>query len=386
VRQYRYTISYYDRRGRRLDSSAVDPDWSGALEAARFAAVRRGLLAPGASARGSVEPIWDEPGRGPVVAAFRASVQIPADDGAEVEDFACTIPRDYVRGYAENGANALVARGLLAQGEVYQFLVSAYPAASATSVSAAALDGGTLSVTELDIEFEVAERPVAPLLAGSMPCGSASDDEALIPVFVPQAVTAKALEACRAAKTVETGGVLIGHLRRAGPGPDVSVEVTAQIPVMPGAGTSGNLDFTPSTWTRVSSVIDLRCRGEIPVGWWHFHPHWCRTCPAEKQAVCRLATDFFSAQDVVLHGNCFPKAFQVGLLFTERAGGMSAAMFGWHQGVIVARPFHVLAGNAESAAGGQATATEGCGPSTPRQSQLLPRARAPKRAKQEARS
>ena len=60
--------------------------------------------------------------------------------------------------------------------------------------------------------------------------------------------------------------------------------------------------------------------------------------------MCTAANPFFSVEDVHLHATCFPSAHQVALLVSDStaAGGLTSSMFGWFQGQVVPRGFHVL--------------------------------------------
>jgi hypothetical protein len=161
---------------------------------------------------------------------------------------------------------------------------------------------------------------------------------------------------------VETGGVLVGRLRRDG-GPHAApaalfVEITAQVPAPHTQAQSTKLTFTAETWAAVQAAITLRRQGELMLGWWHFHPDFCRLrrCPAERRAGCAGASPFFSAEDVHLHATCFPSAYHVALLVSDSTpDGMSWSLFGWSQGMVTARSFHVLADSPTATGGSHAT-------------------------------
>jgi hypothetical protein len=339
---FRYTIEYFRDAGDRVGTVAIEPDWSAALECAQFLGIRRGTLpARSATPAGVIEPVWHADAGAPAVGAIKVVMAgSGAAPAAEV-----TLPRAYFRALAEHGADQLVERGDLARGESFQYLVCAWasdrPDAGARAAGLAPAAGpDAWGVEEVATELALERRDLAPLLASSMPCGSPPDDDAH--VIVPQPVIAETLEASARSGDVETGGVLIGHLRRTLAGDDVFVEITAQIPALHAESQNAKLTFTAETWAAASAAIDLRRRGEIMLGWWHYHPNWCAKCPAESQARCALRHDFFSGEDVHLHRTCFPRAYHVAMLVSAHAAGPSVSMYGWRRGAVEARQFQVL--------------------------------------------
>lgn len=345
---YRYAVEYFrDNDGTSLGAVPIEVDWGPALEWAHFSGVRRGTLEAVSSPRGgSIEPLWD-PSRGqPMVRALRAVASTSGGSG----EVACEIPFSYFHDLALRGSDRLLAEGLLKRGEAFRYAVCAFAVDARLS---------PVSVTEaqgLQIEFEdLEERPqelaleVRPLEAyseRSMACGGKSAP-ADIPVFIPQQVTEEALELCQSANGLETGGVFVGYLRRAAEGNEVFVEVSAQIPAVHTESKTTRLTFTPETWSAVRAAMELRGQCELMVGWWHYHPNWCAGCPPERAERCPISSDFFSFDDRHLHRTCFPRAYQMAMLFSDHSGsGMNASLFAWRQGTLVSRGFHVLAGDA----------------------------------------
>ena len=109
------------------------------------------------------------------------------------------------------------------------------------------------------------------------------------------------------------------------------------------------LTFTERTWTDAQGVLDLRGGDEQWCGWWHRHPvaSWCRNCTPEKQRVCRLASDFFSEHDRQVQRAVFSRAHNVALVFNDVAfTDSSFSLFGWREGDIHPRGFHLIAGHA----------------------------------------
>jgi hypothetical protein len=164
-------------------------------------------------------------------------------------------------------------------------------------------------------------------------------------VFVPAQVIEEAQEQSRSAGSVETGGVLVGHLHRDVGGSELFVEVTAQIPAPHTEANAVKLTFTADTWVAVRAALALRKRNEVWLAWWHFHPAPCvmNDCPPEKRAQCPATSAFFSADDIALHTALFSRAFNTALLISATGGGaLSVALYGWRQGMVVPRGFHVL--------------------------------------------
>ena len=162
---------------------------------------------------------------------------------------------------------------------------------------------------------------------------------------VPSTKLSAVIRACQKAEGRETGGILIGHLRRDASGPEAFVEVTAQIHARDAKGTSDRLTFTPEAWTSVASALELRARDEIMVGWWHSHPihEWCKDCSHESRRTCPMARDFFSAHDRALHRTVFPRAYSVALVVNDTGDGrLTLSAFGWRDGQIQVRGFRRL--------------------------------------------
>jgi len=75
---------------------------------------------------------------------------------------------------------------------------------------------------------------------------------------------------------------------------------------------------------------------------------WCKNkeCTPEKQKTCRLAKDFFSADDQALLRAVFPRAYGLGLVVNDTAfTDLTFSLFGYREGLIQSRGFHVLEDN-----------------------------------------
>jgi hypothetical protein len=311
-----------------------------------------------------IEPIWDEEGGEPIVGKLRAIVR--AGDGTAV---AREIPRAYLRRFAEQASARLVERGVLRAGDVFRYVISAFPVPgqvradaperggfAAGRVAAGAVAVGGFAVEEVVEPMPLVDVPLAHLLGRSQLVGLGADEAAgSMPVFVPRRILAEAVTAAEQAGDVETGGVLVGRLcRDSAPAaatdgrtaPEIFVEVTAQIPAPHTRSQSTKLTFTAETWAAVHAAITLRRLDELMLGWWHFHPDFCRlrNCPVERRTRCAGASPFFSAEDIHLHATCFGSAYHVALLISDStaAGGMTWSMYGWSQGMVAARGFHIL--------------------------------------------
>lgn len=338
---YQYALDILTEVGRELERVAVAPDWNPALECVRFEGIREGRLQPVSGAvPGVVEPVWDGKAGQPFVAAFRVVI---ASQGQG--DVSREIPRSYLQSYAQDASAKLVEKGLLQTGGSFRYVVSAFPVAASAAAVECQDQAGGFSVEEIVQPLALAQASLAPFLRAASFVGS-HEPANHVPVFVPRRVLDEIVELARAAGDFETGGVLVGTLRRDEAAPEIFVEVTAQIPAPHTLSRSTKLTFTGETWAAVQAAIALRRRNEIMIGWWHFHPDFCRlrNCPVERRKRCTGASPFFSAEDVHLHATCFPSAYQVALLISDStaAGGMTWSLFGWWQGMVTARGFHVL--------------------------------------------
>lgn len=332
--RYRYSIEIRrDSDGTSLLQVPLAPDWSAALEWAHFSGARRGALPPVmADGSGTVEPIWHPDLGPPYVTAFRAAV---LGTSADVE---LEIPRTYVRDYAQRAASTLVERGVLQAGEMFQYVVSAFPAASARAHEPSANGGFTVEAIAQPLPLH--DTPLADFLRKAILAPPSMEGDA--PVFIPQAVVDQVKEHAERTANVESGGVLLGKLHRDVAVPEMFVEVTAFIPAPHTESTATKLTFTGETWAAVRAALALRRRNETMIGWAHHHPDWCRlrNCPLERRKECTATNAFYSAEDILLMATVFPRAFQVGLLLSESHAGFTASLFGWRHGMVAHRGYH----------------------------------------------
>jgi hypothetical protein len=168
-----------------------------------------------------------------------------------------------------------------------------------------------------------------------------------MPVFIPRRILDEAATLTMQTEHHETGGILIGHLHRDTGLPEIFAEATAQIPAEHTHSSATKLTFTAESWSAATAAIYLRNRSEIFLGYWHSHPvkDWCasRECSLEKQKHCRLVKDFFSEDDCAVMRAAFPRAYSLGLVANNTAtDGVTFSLFGWREGGIHPRGFHVL--------------------------------------------
>ena len=337
---YRYALHFFRPDGTRVAQVVLDGplaiDWAPAEEWVRFQAWRGAADSSDAQAPVNVGPVWHASLGEPYVEAF--DLRLGDEDTLE------RLESSYVRGLAERATSHLISRGLLNGGDRAVYVVTAF------AQDLVPADEPTVSI-EAD---DVSTLPQA--TAGSVAALDARSnvrvdvDRRDFPVFVPQQVLDEASELARGAGDAETGGILIGHLRRDVATRTVFAEVTAQIAARHTTATASRLTFTRETWTAVTAALALRRSGETMLGWWHSHPVrvWCAKCPPERQVECTLAQGFFSEHDRALHRTVFPRAYAVGLLVNDRADGATFSMFGWRRGRLEARGFSVLDGRADT--------------------------------------
>jgi hypothetical protein len=337
---HRYAIDVLDEEGRLLARVAIEPDWQPAFDWTYFDGLRAGVLpAVTRAGAGTVEPLWDDRTGAPYVAGFRVGVR--AGDRAVVR----TIPARYLERLAHEASSAVVARHGLPPGTVVRWIARAEP-----SVAGSTTESDDLDVEPVGQPLAIDEAPLAAFLAGAAVRDGTPSAGASPPVFFPAVVLEEAKALPRAAGDVETGGVLVGKLHRdTASGDDgrreLFIEITAQIPARHAVASATTLAFTPDTWAAVRSALAERDRhDEILCGWWHSHLDWCRlrACPPERRQTCSGARPFLSAEDFHLTASVFSAGHQLALLISDSIGGSTASLYGWSEGLVVARDFHVL--------------------------------------------
>ena len=334
---YRLVLELRKRDGTPLGQVPMAADWEPALEAARFLALRRfPFAAAGPNSVAELRPAWHEKLGQPYIDAMEVALQVPG-----AGELSCRVPKSYFKALASEASGPLVQKGSLQAGELFDYLVTAFP--SPPAGRGVAQPRARFEVEEVPTPLPLKSSILEDFNARSIAVGDRNEEE--IPVFIPQNVLAEADQMTRDAAGVETASVLIGHMHRDVPGGDLFLEVTAQIPARNSQATATKVSFGPDTWNAVQAALALRGENEQWVGWFHSHPaaFWCNPkCPPEARAQCALQRSFFSADDCDVHRTVFFKAFQIALLVTNTDAGLQRALFSWRNGVIVQRGFHMI--------------------------------------------
>jgi hypothetical protein len=345
--EYQYALMLYREGTDSLGQAAITVDWSPAREWAEFRALRRGLVrADEAGVVSTVEPLWHSKLGEPYLKGFRVSV------GAAGEEAASEFTTAYFRQLAKQASALFIEKGVLKKGERFKYLLAAFPERRPAATPAAPALKFTTEEVAPDLALIDASLEEAALDASFQ----GRRDEEDMPLFVPRRVLHETKALSKAAGSKETGGILIGHLRRDASVPEIFAEVTAQIPARHTAASLTSLTFTSETWTEVRAALDLRRKGEVMLGWWHSHPvrEWCKGCSQESRKACAMAADFFSAHDHGLHRTIFPRAYSVALVVNDLAADDATfSMFGWRRGLLESRGFHLSGSGIGAAWAGQ---------------------------------
>lgn len=350
--RHRYVADITAQDGRPLGQLPLSIDWDGAVQAVHFGGVRRGQLPPLVRcATATIGPKWDSVRGAPRVSDVRITCH--GTDGARASS---TIPRTYFRAAVEAAATRLVEQGTLAIGARFYYEICAFPRSAEPAQAKARADRDAFSVSEIAQTLPLVTESLSSRLHDAERQGASIGADGDLPVFIPQHVIAEARKLARQAGDVEWGGVLIGHLCRDTTTPEIFVVVTALIPAQHALAERARLTFTAATWEAARAAIDLRSRAEACVGFAHSHVFWCRNCPDERRRSCPLMQPFFSHDDVALMRAMFPAPFNVALLLSDLGEDeLRCNLFGWRDGMIVARDYHLLgagplrAGNAATA-------------------------------------
>lgn len=334
---FTYTMSVFTTDGRPLVQFPLETDWQPAIESARLTTVRRGILpASGMYSPCAVNPVWHPDAGEPHVCGFRVSV-LGNGSGVITKDFSII----YWQQTAQSVGAVLVQKGLLQAGDKFLYEICAHPSGmgSAPEIS-------DVSVEEIAPDVEFIESSLANMIAASSPTGRIVDGD--MPVFIPREILRQVEQMKDESEAAEVGSILVGQFHTDPSVPEVFLVLTAQIPATLAQSQLSSLTFTPDAWSAVRAALELRQGNEVMCGWFHSHPtrHFCK-CEICTEANCRLSTDFFSSDDVLLHRTVFPKAYSVALVVSDKRLSPhnwenSTALFGWRQGVVASRGFHIL--------------------------------------------
>lgn len=331
MRTYKYILELVGGDGRTIGEVPIDPDWEPALEWAAFDALRRGRVptvwrAPS----GHVEPVW-HPERGrPCVAGFLIHV-----DGVES---VAELPVAYVARQARAAVATFFESATLRAGDSFSCLVQAF----ATGSESAMGDAVAFTVDDVASPLPLGDRALSTITEHAVRWGLPPEPDEF-PVFISRAVLEEITAQARANPDNEVGGILVGRLHRDPELPDIFLEVTAQIPAQHTTADATRVSFTAETWAAAEAAIALRRRGELMSGWQHSHLDWCRHCPIENRRRCTRSNAFLSADDIHLQRVCFGRAHNVALLVSDNIHtGMTWTLYGWRQGVVSPRGFHII--------------------------------------------
>lgn len=336
-----YVLEVLDLAGKRLAQFPAHVNFEPAVEAATFRAQRSAHPSVIAQRRfeTTIDPLPHATAGPTYCGGFRVKIEA---DGAE--PFARDFASAYFKPAAVAASSALVKKGVMKEGDRFNYLVAAYPrVAAATAAGVPAQPRFTVKAVEAPLPLR--DGRLAEFTKCSVPFGELLEEDA--PTYIPQEVIEQVNALTERARDKETGGILVGHLVRDAAIPDIGIVVTGQIPVRYAQGKSTELTFTPKTWAALDKEIAHRGNGEAMLGWWHSHPgrYWaattCAKCPPERRRVCPISSDFFSAHDVNFHEKIFPKAYSLALVVTNTEDGLRQALYGWRDGAVERRGFFI---------------------------------------------
>ncbi len=338
---YRFAVAMFDEGGVSLGTYVAQRDWEPVCEWTRFYYQRRGELPLDGDTSASVLPLWEDAPGEPYCRGYRVQLA-PSGRQPMHADF----PKSHFREFAKSVASLLIERKKLREGDHFTYTVIAYPAADSTAQT------GGLQVANASPRIPVRDASLAGYLARSTPQGAAKWSD--VPVFIAPRVLEEAESQTHAFQGTETGGIMIGSLWQDTQAGEIFVEITAQIPAEHTASSNTKLTFTANTWAAADAALRLRGRGEVFLGYWHSHPvrEWCKSkaCTLESQKNCRLARDFFSADDEAVMRAAFPRAYSVALVANDTAfADLSFSLFGNREGITTPRGFFILKENSHGA-------------------------------------
>lgn len=307
----------------------VDLDDEPARECARFQSfLRRGTAV---ASPVTVVPRWDEKSGKPYVGGLRVLC-----DGIRND-----VPRRFFEAEARRYSRQLLAEGVLQKGDLFRYVITARTGAQEAPAPA----GLCIDVVEEPMSWRfLAAAPEDLVEAPVVPAGDEFGYSGDVPVYLPEHVLDEASELTLRNPEVETGGILIGYLCRHAESGRAGLVVAAQIAATETEAGEAHLTFTPRTWAAVHHALALRRDGSLIVGWWHSHPasQWCKPdCAEEARANCPLNRSFFSEMDVNVHRTVFCQGYSVALVLTNTENGIKHALYGWRNGLVQRRAFHV---------------------------------------------
>jgi proteasome lid subunit RPN8/RPN11 len=338
---YQYRLEFFNEAGTPVhEVTLTNADFARAVEATFFDGLRHGVFIdynlPIGQTR--IVPHFQQvEGESPRATGFDVVLPTPAND-----DHRLTFGSGFFGSRATRVGCDLVRAKRLPEKSKLLYQLSAY------------LDGGDekprrgLKITLDDASVQVPLRPGSRRDFG---CAQAWDKPSAddFPVLIPRHVLEEAVEEARRAPEREVGGVLLGHLCRDVEDGHIFLQVTCQVPAEQTEATTTSITFTNRTWARVREVVELRGEGEIFAGWVHSHPfRFCEECSLPTPPECVAKVLFYSSDDEFLMELTFARPFMVGLLtavepkLEQSLGHLPVKLYGWRQGEIAARGFHVI--------------------------------------------
>ena len=334
-----YTLHLYNQDGSSLGQTSEEIDWEPALEWCHLLGIRKGKLPPLLNiGRHAIEPIWDAVIGKPFMSSFRTVI---ATDQSS-EGFSADFPITYFAGPALKASEDHLKTGRLKPGNLLRYRVTASPgrpaAETGTSVPQA------FSVREVSRPIPLGAKSLRVLRAESVPFDV--EEEADMPVFIPNHVLEEACSRTRQGGTHEVGGILLGHLHRDTDSSELIAEITAEVPVHSEKSELYSLSITGESWAEARKAIDLRNKEEMMLGWWHSHSFMkevCKDCKHLEDKSCDHTAVYMSEKDRGLHRTAFYRAYNVALVLGDTpCTGLNYGMFGWRHGGIHPRGFRVL--------------------------------------------
>ena len=228
---YRFALTLFGEDGTNVGTALAQIDWEPAHEWTRLHFQRKGALVPDAGDESaSILPVWATKHGEPYCNGFRIEIARPGCEPVKWD-----FPNTYFKDFAGTVASGYVEQSKLRAGEVFTYIVVAYPAARGAGCYGRAADGqciaGIADAGGLDRDFSGAReagrgdrcrRPAG--LCGRAGAGAGGGADA-------------------DARGDETGGILIGKLWRDLRAGEIFVEVTAQIPAEHTSGSNVKLSI-----------------------------------------------------------------------------------------------------------------------------------------------
>jgi Prokaryotic homologs of the JAB domain len=342
--EFQYFAAVESTDGEAIGDVPLSVDWIPAIRWAEFEEISSERACEDEAGVMTIEPLWSRESR-PYVRGFTI--------GRDGRDNGCVhFPLSYFETAVVDAATELVESGALIRGQRFEYKLYALSSdAAPRTPNGPGETESSARVAPVDAQPPIVARTLAALGPGvrldrdSAPSAATGDAHGpALRVFIPQTVLDEATTLAEQAGDVETGGILVGNLCR-DPETGLFSVVTAQIPAERTEATRESLRFTFETWARVDAALRLRNRTELPLGWWHSHPFFCRACPPSRRERCPFSVPTFSLADKALHREVFQTPWSVALLLSFLGGERpSYDLYGWNRGQIEAQEFSTLTG------------------------------------------